>query len=254
MATNENSGSKFKYIGCEYDLIEKIRGKRNTLIGIILFCISLIFAFGLYTTEYNVTNDNPDIEKNISLFTGDKIDAVVVQKQIVDGDLLVFYGDRNIEDILGFTLLNKGFNGRYQITGTNYGSQMGFNIDTYKFKTAKSNYMAIGGKNYNEKIKKYNMINWDTQEITIEGKKINGDNFLHLYSLDYDYNYFRRLQALDDKGNDITKEVIVKEHESIPSSAVGKAERFMLYVYISIIIFIGYLVSKPLWENRRMHY
>lgn len=233
-------------MGCEYELIEKIRESRNRLIGIILLCISLIVAFGLYTTEYNIRNDNTDIEKNISLFTGDKIDAVVVQKQIVDGDLLVLYCDRNIEGILGFTLLNEGFNGRYQITGTNYGSQMGFNIDTYKFKTSKSDYMAIGGNNYSARIKKYNMINWDTHEITIEGKNINGGNFLHLYSLDYEYNYFRRLQALDDKGNDITKEVIVKEHESIPSSAVGKAERFMLYVYMGITILIGYLVSKPL--------
>jgi len=231
-------------------LIEKIRGSRNRLIGIILFCISLIVAFGLYTTEYNIRNDNADIEKKISTFTGDKIDAVVVRKQIVDGDLLVFYGDRKIEAILGFTLLNKGFNGRYQIASTNYGSQMGFNIDTYKFKTSKSYYMAIGGKNYNERIKKYNMINWDTHEITIEGKNINGSDFLHLYCLDYEYNYFRRLQALDDKGNDITKEVIVNEHESIPSSAVGKVERFMLYVYMGITILIGYLVSKPLWGKQ----
>lgn len=224
---------------------------KNRYVAMVIFCLSLIIAYGIYSTEYFIKNDNADIEKNISTFTGNKVNAIIVQKQIVDRDLLVFYGDRKIDGILGFTLLHRGFNGRYEITSTNYGSESHFNIDTYSFKTSKSNYIAIGGRNYDNKIKKYNLMEFDSHKIIINDKSIDGDDFLNVFNLNYEYN-FPILQALDGKGNDISKVVTIKEYENIPSSAVGKAELFMLYVWMGIVILVGFIIAKCFWKRRKV--
>jgi hypothetical protein len=200
--------------------------------------------------EYSIKNDDVDIEKNISAFTGNKIDSIIVNKEIVDGDLLVFYGDRKQDGILGFTLLAKGFNGKYRITSTQYDSYMHFNISTYTFKTSKSYYLAVGGRNYNSRIKKYNILNWDTKEVKINGNNIDGNNFLHLYPINNGYD-FPKIEALDDKGDDITKEVIIQEYGNIPSSnAIGKSELFWLYVEIGIAILIGFFIAKYFWNKK----
>lgn len=217
--------------------------------GIIIFVFSLILAFVIYSMEYSIKNDNLDIEKNISSFTVNKIDSIIVNKEIVDGDLLVFYGDRKQDGILGFTLLTKGFNGKYRITSTKYDSYMHFNISAYPFKTSKNYYLAVGGRNYDSRIKKYNILNWSTEEVEINGNNLDGNNFLHLYPIN-NKNSFPKIEALDDKGDDITKEVIIQEYENIPSNAVGKSELFLLYLEIGISILIGFFIAKYFWNKK----
>jgi hypothetical protein len=100
---------------------------------------------------------------------------VIIIKKEVEGNLLVFYSDKNIDELLGFTYLKKGINGKYQIRRTIY-SPGSIAIEVYYFETSKKNYIAIGGSIYNKKISLY-MLFGPKDELLAVGE-INGEDFL----------------------------------------------------------------------------
>jgi hypothetical protein len=210
----------------------------------------------VYNNEYNIRNINTDIEEAIIEFTapfdtnkfvGNKglKNPVIIDKINVDNNILVYYRDEAVEGVFGFTLLWKGINGKYQIRNTNYGRTYCY-VDGYPFLTSKGNYVAIGGSGYNERIANYKA--WLRGSEELLSNEVDGNNFLDIYRVKD--KAFPSIDVFDVNDNNITKE-LWNDFNGVLSRGVAKVELFMLYVFIVIILGIGFLISKFFWQIER---
>lgn len=116
------------------------------LSGLIVACI----GFVLYSAKYTVINDKKQLEDNIIRFinrpsvVANNID--IKQELNLDNKKYVLFV---INNSLGEAELTKGFNNKYKIETTGYGS--GFYRDEIN-KTNRGKYLIISGKNYENKI------------------------------------------------------------------------------------------------------
>ncbi len=53
---------------------------------------------------------------------------------------------------------------------------------------------------------------------------------------------------LDDQGNDITENYSIPSESNVWSSGTHKAELFLIYVYMTIILLVGGTVSWYFWS------
>lgn len=226
-----------------------VKMNKNRIIAAIIAILTLFLIYQLYSSEYNIRNNDSDIERAIMEFTTPfentrgVVNPVVISKNEVEGNLLVFYSDKTIEAIFGFTYLQKGLNGKYQIRSTNYGPG-NIAIKAYNFKTGKNNYIAVGGKGYSKDISSYKLFQWKDELIGED--EVDGNAFLRIY--EGREEVFSDIKVFNDTGTDITRE-LWNNLENIPSAGVGKAELFMLNVYIIIVLIIGFVISKFFWEK-----
>ncbi|SNS41042.1 hypothetical protein SAMN05446037_1009128 [Anaerovirgula multivorans] len=226
--------------------------KKNKIIASIVMLLAIFIAYQLYHAEYNIRDNDVDIEKAIMEFTtpfgsnrGVK-NPVIIGRTKVDNKLLVFYGDRDVEGLFGFTPLHRGINGKYQIRSTNYGGG-NFYIVGYGFTTSKGNYIAVGGSGYSDKIVSYKAYPIFTIDDTLEllNDNVEGNAFLNIYEVDNE-QHFPTVKIFDANGIDISRE-LWNDFSDVPSGGVGKAELFMLNVLIFIILAIGFTISKYFW-------
>lgn len=116
------------------------------LSGLIVVCI----GFVLYSEKYTVINDKKQLEDNIIRFinrpsiVANNID--IKQELNLDNKKYVLFV---INNSLGKAELTKGFNNKYKIETTEYGSV--FYTDEIN-RTNKGKYFIILGKNYEDKI------------------------------------------------------------------------------------------------------
>ncbi len=222
--------------------------KKNKIIAAIIAVITLVLIYQSYTSEYNIKNDDADIERTIREFTTPFENSrgvrepFVIRKIQVDNKLLVFYGDKTVEGLFGFTPLNKGLNGKYQIRRTNYGGGIN-NISHYAFETSKGNYIAVGGSDYSQLISEYKLYTWNDKLILSD--KVDGNTFLNIHKVNSEAD-FLKTKLFNSNGKDITRE-LRNDSNDVPGAGVGKAELFLLNVYILIISIVGFIISKYYW-------
>lgn len=222
---------------------------KNRMVAIIIVLITILSIYQLYNSEYNIRNNDSEIERAIMEFTtpfensrGVENPVIIIKKEF-EGNLLVFYSDENIDELLGFTYLKKGINGKYQIRSTNY-SPGNISIEVYNFETSKNNYIAVGGSGYSKKISLYKLFG-SKDELLVE-EEVNGSDFLRIYEVSSET--YPVIKVFNDTGTDITRE-LWNNFENIPGAGVGKVELFMLNVYIAIILIIGFIISKYFWKK-----
>ena len=228
--------------------------RKNRIIASIIMLLTVFAAYQLYNDEYSIRDNDVNIEKAIMEFTtpfennrGVK-NPIIIDRIKVDNKLLVFYGDRDVEGLFGFTPLLRGINGKYQIRSTNYGGA-NFYIVGYGFTTSKGNYIAVGGSGYSEKIASYRVFSGFLKEDTVElfNDNVYGNTFLNIYEVDNE-SKFPNVKIYDANGTDISRE-LWNDFNDVPSGGVGKAELFMLNVFIFIILSMGFIISKYFWEK-----
>jgi hypothetical protein len=119
---------------------------RIFLVGLITVCIAVFF----YSTKYKITNDKKQLEDNIICFINRPSEVAnsvdIIQELNLDNKKYVLF---LINARLGRAELTKGFNNKYKIEFTEYGT--GFFRGEIN-RTNKEKYLVISGKNYENKI------------------------------------------------------------------------------------------------------
>lgn len=200
--------------------------------------ISILLAFLLYSSEYNIKPEQSDIEMGIEEFL-DK-DVTIVDFKEVDNTMAVYY-TLGTNDSIGFTALHKGINARYQIRSASYNSRNRA-IQGESFKTKSGDYLAVIGTNYEGKIASLNFKTYTGQ--TFSENVQDQSEILMVFKTESATN-IEDYQLYDIDGQDITEEM--KQYLTTRASmgtGVGKAELFMLNIYCIIIVLIGYGISR----------
>ncbi len=215
---------------------------KNKIIRIIIILVSMFLALILYSTEYSIKNNPEAIKEGISEFLERNIEVVKYEK--VDNTIYVYFTDDS-KATIGYTVLYRGLNWRYQIRQANLGSR---NQVVYinEFKTLRNRYWAVFGTNYDNKI---DSIIFDGAENTITLDGISDmDEILivhesenELWGMSFVYKY----TLLDARGDDISDDMRTYLVASESSGfGRGKAELFMLNIFCGVIILVGYWLSR----------
>jgi len=254
----------------ELKFFRKIRKTKLIAAGISIL-LTLILTYVVYAMEFSYALDKTELSLAVSEFTAPfdhPVDAYVLETHSIGRDLFVSFKDRNQESVNGIAQFVKGVNNRYrilrvQIRPSEYSSV----VQHYSIESGKERYIAVSGYNLSEEIAQYGL---DYSAYTMPGDlsdyriripvKFDKDNlqFLHVYEEDELLEIVRSAQEItihnprltgssfyDEKGNEITENFRLAE-EDIQQGGYGggKAELFLLYVFMGIIAGFGVIMAR----------
>lgn len=220
---------------------------KYTLLKVIIFFLALILIWFIYYSEYNIKNDNGVLIKaGIENFINKDINIVKTQEK--DNILFAYFTFRDNKDS-GLATLYRGINGLYLIKNAHYSNQSPFGFKIYNFKKGSNSYYVLYGENNNFKI---NLIGIQYENTSLKINVENENHFIKIYK-DKKYSpFYKDIKLYDNNGTDITKQIAdrsIATHEY--STASEKAETFIIYIYIGMVILILAMLEIYIYKLER---
>ncbi len=263
-------GNTEKVPTIELKFLKKV--KRTRLLAAVL-CIALTFivSYLLYDSEFHYSINKDDLSLAITEFTGpfkNPVDAYVLETKEIDGNLFVTFKDQLNPNMYGVAEFSKGINQRYRILRTQKElSEFSSVVETYPVKIKDKQYVAVSGYNLSEEIGYYGL---DYATYSEPGQlsnnrvrksvkfEVKNPQFLELYSAEelnsllkktsdepFHSTYLVATSIYDTVGTDITENYrILEKGTQDMGSVAGKAELFLIYFFIGIVIWIGVILTR----------
>lgn len=215
--------------------------KKVYMITLIIF-ITLVILLGLYYIQYPTRVDRVSLEMEIQDFEEYK-DIKIQNVKVIDNKILALY---TFNDGMGYATFNKGLNGRCLLTSTQNNSENTLMVG--ELDTNKDNYKIFAGKNYDNKIKSFEVIAVDQNKFVAD---ISNENYYILPISDPKEVFsFLNFDLYDEEGKIITEEIGSKYFsKSTGGNAKFKAELAIFnfwYVFVtSVSGSIIYLICRP---------
>lgn len=89
--------------------------------------------------------------------------------------------------------------------------------------------------------------NLNNDETRMAAGTVTGPKFFHVYETDRDF--FPAIALFDADGNHLNDAAYLASDPSIPSPSIGSAEINMVYWLCAILLGVGWLIVKYLWEG-----
>lgn len=254
----------------ELKFLKKVKRSR-LLAAVLCVVLTLVLSCLIYTSEYNFTNDKSSLAAGITEFiapTRHPVEAYVLETKEVDSVLVATFKDQERANVNGVAVLVKGFNQRYRIISAKIrSSDYSSVLQIFPITIKNEPYYAVSGYNLSDEIKYYGL---DFSAYTNPGDlakdrvreaiKFNVENqqFLEIFSAEELKRHFEnstddtlhnpRLVATsmyDADGREITDNFRNQEDSGNKVSAsIGKAELFLLYIFIAIVMGLGIIFTR----------
>lgn len=254
----------------ELKFLKKIKRIR-LLAAVICVVLTLVMSYLIYASEYKFTIDKSDLSAAITEYTAPfktPVDAYVLETKKMDGVLIVSFKDQSNANVYGIAEFLKGFNQRYRIVRTKIeSSDYSSVVQIYPVESKDERYIFVSGYNISDEIRYYGL-DYSTysspgylskdrvrKSIKFEVKNPQFLEFYHVEELDSLleksveetlYNYHLVTTSMyDANGMEITENYRnAEDADHRVSSGSGKAELFLLYVYIAIVMGLGYIFTR----------
>lgn len=255
--------------------IEKLTRKKvkktRLLAAAISIILTLILSYSIYAIEFKYSVDKAALSYAITEFTApfdDAVDAYVLETKEIEGVLYVSFKDQNHETINGIAKFIKGFNNKYRIIQTKTeSSKYSSVVQFFPIEDRDERLIVVSGYNLSNQIEYYALdytaytrpgyLADDRVERSLKFKTPNLQ-FLEIYNTkDLNtllmesqqntlYNYhLTGISIYDENGNEITDNFIIADNDiKDVSSSTGKAELFLLYVFIAIVFGLGIIMTR----------
>lgn len=246
--------------------------KRMRILAVgLCILITLVLSYLLYSTEFKYSIDKTDLSVAITEFEEPhkgSIEAVVLETKEIDGILLASFKDRKNESINGVAKFLKGFNNKYRIVQTRIEVAEYSNIvQLYRVDIKDKRYIAVSGYNLSDEIKYYGLdyftyanpgelakdrvqesVKFEVKNRPfIEVHKSEEIEGILLESVESDLHsyYLVDTSIYDEDGVEmIEKFRTVGVDKRNISTGASKAELFMLYVFIFIVLVVGIIITR----------
>jgi hypothetical protein len=246
--------------------------KRIRLLSAVLCIIlTLVLSYAIYTTEYKYNTDKASLSSAITEFklpSENAVDAYVTATKEINGILFASFKDKTNGNVNGIAKFLKGVNQKYRIVDAKFGSSKYSSVvQFYPVEIKDKEYIAVSGYNLSDEIKYYglNYAAYTTPDYLSKNRvketlkfQIKDHQFLEFYQtkelvslLENSagknlYNYFLIATSMyNTNGIEITENYRnMGDNTQDISYSVGKAELFLLYVYIAIVIVLGIILTR----------
>jgi hypothetical protein len=232
--------------------------------------LALLLSYLLYDSEFKYSNDKEALSAAITEFASQSrnpIDAYVLETKEINDVLVATFKDKESSNVNGLAILAKGLNQRYRIIRANIeSSNYSSVIQTYKIEIKDQPYYVVSGYNLSDKIKYYGL---DYNAYTSPGYlakdrvrkviefEVKNQQFLEIYHCQELDSLFKKLvkntlynpilissSLYDANGMEVTDNFRLLENNTQVSYGIGKAELFLLYVYITLILGLGIIFTR----------
>ncbi len=249
----------------ELRFLKKVR-RTKKIAAAICVVLTLVLSYLLYASEYHYTLDKGDLSTAITEFihfSHPSFEAYVLETESVEGTLVASYKDLTNKDNYGVALFKKGLNNQYRIIASQSDtSEYSSVVQFYRIEISNKRYYAVNGYNLASEVGFYGLdyadyINTDNQAIKTLRFAVKNPQFLDIYlaedideqavgeRTDESYRYLIRSTSLyDTSGIEITEKYKNESVSTPVDSGAGKAELFLLYVYIAIIMAFGVVLTR----------
>lgn len=263
-------GNMDKAPRAELKFLKKVR-KTRLLAAVISIVLALILSYAVYAMEFKYSLDKADLSNAVTEYIApfeDSIEAYVLETRSIDGVLIASFKDRTHETVNGVATFVKGMNNRYRIVGvTVESSEYSSVVQFYPFESNDEKLVAVSGYNLSNEIKNYGL---DYSAYTRPGYlsdyrvripvKFEMDNlqFLEIYNEEELAEIVLKTQEAtvynphltgrsfyDEDGNEITENFKIADNDIQDIRfGMGKAELFMVYVFIALIAGFGAVMTR----------
>lgn len=280
LSSCENCIKIYDQMTTDIEAIEKVptielrflkKVKRTKLFAALLtIAITLSLSYYIYYSEYKYTNDKSSLAVAITEFTSpfnNAVDAYVLETEEIDDVLVASFKDAARANVNGVAVLYKGFNQRYRIISARIEtSEYSSVIQIHRIRIKDAPYYVVSGYNLSDEINHYGL-DYDTylhpgtlsKDRVRESIKFEVENqqFMKVYTLEemesllrdsVDYTYYDanlwETSMYDADGQDITESFKIQEGTYGPKGSTGKAELFLINVFIVIVLGIGVIITR----------
>ncbi len=216
----------------------KVIWKDTKLIPVLILSVTLILTFLIYGDTYHLTEEPEVLEAAISDYIWNhdvKAEVKLIHKE--NDWMYVIYSDSRYGDcFMGMAWLKRGWNGRYVIRITQYGSGPVVGMD---LKPDNKNQVIIYGLVQDGRAVRYEYarsVHDVYYEVMYKGN-IDQEAFLHIQ--ENKGNWMTQFSLFDADGQDITDSYLNRQRKDAPSGATSTAELFMVNVYCIFILLVG---------------
>lgn len=222
-------------------------------------------------SDSKTSMDKADLSGAVTEFMApfdNAVDAYVLETKEIDGVLFASFKDQSDGNVNGIAKFLKGFNQKYRIVQTKIESSEYLSVvQFYPVEIKDERYIAVSGYNLSDEIKHYGLdysaysnpgyLSKDRVRESVRFE-VKNQQFLEFYqtkeleSLLVEsventlYNYHLVATSMYDADG---KEIIenyrnVEDADRSMSSGAGKAELFLLYVFIAIVMGLGAIFTR----------
>ncbi len=262
-----------KAVKIELNFLKKV--KRTRLLAAVLCVIlTLYLSYSLYAMEYAYARNDADLSVAVTEFLEPfkpGFEAYVLETKEIDGVLFASFKDKSDSRVNGIAQFNKGLNQRYRIIESDMEvSDYSSIVQLFRVEVKDEPYIAVSGYQLSDDIRSYGIDYFtyskpgshsedrSTESVLFDVKN---QQFLEFHSakevesrlLDsadqpiHEY-YLGGTSLFDAQGVNITENFRSTEGEAAHgSSGTSKAELFLLYVYIAIVIAVGAVMTRYFW-------
>lgn len=265
-----DNGNSEKVTVIELIFLKKIKRTRQ-LAAVLCIVLTVVLSWLIYTSKYNFTNEKSHLAAGIAEFIAPfepSVDAYILETKEFDGILVATFKDKEKANVNGVAVLIKGFNQRYRIISASLRSSDYSSVLQIFPVTIKNepNYV-LSGFNLSDEVKYYgldflaytNPVDFAKDRVREVIKfDVENQQFLEIFSAEElkshfessinDVLYNPRLVATsmyDADGREITSTFKIKEDLGNQMRAnIGKADLFLLYVLIAIVMGLGVIFTR----------
>ena len=263
-------GNTEKVPAIELKFLKKVKRTR-LLAAVLCIALTLVLSYLIYASEFHYSIDKDELSLAIKEFTTplrNPVDAYVLETKEIDSTLFVSFKDLSNPNMYGIAEFSKGINQRYRIIRTQKElSEYSSVVQTYPVDIKDEQYMAVSGYNLSEEIEYYGL-DYSTysepgqlskNEVMKSVKfEVENPQFLELYSVEELNSLLKKTSDVplhsaylvatsiyDTVGVDITENYrILEKGTQDMSSGTGKAELFLIYFFIAIVIWLGIILTR----------
>ena len=167
---------------------------------------------------------------------------VVFDETIQDRRILVFT-DREIEGLLGNIQFRRGIAGGWQPLSASYSAGAVMQRTALTGVDVRVVYAA----DCPPEVVHYLVAPVEDQPETVMAEgDVSGSAFFHIYETDRDF--FPSIYLYDARGNLLDSQYYLATDQSVPSPSIGSAETNLVYWFCALVLGVGYLIVKYLWD------
>jgi hypothetical protein len=254
----------------ELKFLKKVK-KIRLLAAMICIILTIVVSYMIYVSEYTFINDKCNLAEGITEFIypfREDIDAYVLETKEIDDMLIVSFKDLTSTNVNGIAIFVKGFNQRYRIIHAKIeASEYSSVLQVFSIEIKNEPYYILSGYNLSDKIKHYGLdyyaylnpgdLSKDRVKKSIKFD-VENQQFLEIYNVEELNSLFENsveetlynprlagTSMYDADGKEITEKFMkYKDVSDKGSSVIGKAELFVLYIFIAIVIGIGFIFTR----------
>lgn len=219
----------------------------------VLAALTLLGAWLLYKGDFwTLRTESQKIEAIRAYASDDEtgshslravLHPVLLHDETIQDRRIITFTDSEISGLLGYVQFRRGVLGGWQPLSAFYTAGPVLQSTTLKDRDVRVVYAA----GCPPEIAHYKVqANLENDATLMAEGDVTGPNFFHIYETDRDY--FPSIHLYDAEGNELDSWAYLASDDSIPSPGIGSAEINLVYVFCVILLGIGWLIVKYLWD------